>query len=149
AAATYGAARVLGTAGLAPPPPAPEAPSAPAVVRQVRALRMVTSWPPNFPGLGTAAQRIAERITALSDGTLEVTVFAGGEMVPARDAFDAVADGRADMYHGAEAYWRDKSPAFNFFSTVPGGMLASEMNAWIYHGDGQALWDEISGGFGI
>ena len=31
--------------------------------------KMVTSWPKNFPGLGTAAERLAERINAMSAGT--------------------------------------------------------------------------------
>ena len=53
------------------------------------------------------------------------------------------------MYHSADYYWMDRSPAFGFFTTVPFGLTASEMNAWIYHGGGQALWDELSAGFNI
>ena len=33
---------------------------------------MVTTWPKNFPGLGTGAQRIADNITSMSDGRLTV-----------------------------------------------------------------------------
>ena len=53
------------------------------------------------------------------------------------------------MYHGAEYYWQGKSKAFNFFAAVPFGLTATEQNAWIYHGGGQELWDELAAGFDI
>ena len=56
---------------------------------------MVTTWPKNFPGVGIAAQRIADRIGALSDGRLTVKLFAAGELVPAFEVFDAVREGKA------------------------------------------------------
>lgn len=122
---------------------------APAVVTKKRQLKMVTSWPKNFPGLGTGAERLAKRIEALSDGDITVKVYAAGELVGALGGFDAVSQGKADMYHAAEYYWQGKSPAFNFFAAVPMGMTASEMNAWVRFEGGQELWDELSGGFGI
>lgn len=122
---------------------------APAIVTKKRQLKMVTSWPKNFPGLGTGAERLAKRIEALSDGDITVKVFAAGELVGALGGFDAVSQGKADMYHAAEYYWQGKSPAFNFFAAVPMGMTASEMNAWIRFEGGQELWDELSGGFGV
>lgn len=149
---TYGALEIspLKQADDASPATAlPEQPAAPAVVRQQRELRLATTWPTNFPGLGTGAQRIAERITAMTGGELTVKVYAAGELVPAQDAFDAVAKGEAELYHAAEHHWVGKSKAFHFFSSVPGGLLASEFSAWIHYGGGQALWDEIAGSFGV
>lgn len=123
--------------------------ASPAIAREKRELKMVTTWPKDFPGLGTAAQRLADRISKMSGGDLTVKVFASGELVPAFKSFDAVAGGAADMYHAAEYYWQDKSKAFNFFTTVPFGLTADEMNAWIYHGGGQELWDELSASFNL
>jgi TRAP-type mannitol/chloroaromatic compound transport system substrate-binding protein len=85
----------------------------------MRELKMVTTWPKNFPGLGTAAERIAQRITAASEGKLTVKVFAAGELVPPFESFDVVLQGTAEMYHAAEYYWRGKSKAFNFFAPCP------------------------------
>lgn len=110
---------------------------------------MVTSWPKNFPGMGTGAERLAKRIEALSDGRIKVKVYAAGELVGALEGFDAVSQGKADMYHAAEYYWQGKSSAFNFFAAVPMGLTAGEMNAWIRFGGGQELWDELSGQFNI
>jgi TRAP-type mannitol/chloroaromatic compound transport system substrate-binding protein len=123
--------------------------SAPAIAQGKRELKMVTTWPKNFPGLGTAAERLAKKITMGSNGSLSVKVYAAGELVPPFESFDAVSQGTADIYHGADYYWQGKSKAFNFFCTVPFGLTATEMNAWIYHGGGQELWDELSAGFNI
>ncbi|MEL6664293.1 MAG: TRAP transporter substrate-binding protein [Pseudomonadota bacterium] len=126
-----------------------DGPSAPAVNRGRKRLTMVTTWPKNLPGLGSAAERVAEEIKSLSDGSIEVRVFAAGELVPAFQSFDAVADGTADMYHGAEYYWKAKSEGYPFFTAVPMGMTAQEIMGWIDFGGGQALWDELSGQFGV
>lgn len=121
----------------------------PAIVSKKRNLKMVTTWPKNFPGLGTGAERLARRIEAVSDGNISVRVYAGGELVGPLEAFDAVSQGKADMYHGGEYYWQGKSPAFNFFCAVPMGMTAPEITSWIRFGGGQELWDELSGQFNV
>jgi TRAP-type mannitol/chloroaromatic compound transport system substrate-binding protein len=126
------------------------APAAPAVNRaRTRKLRMVTTWPKGFPGLGTAAERTATFIQQMSGGALEVEVLGAGEVVGAFEVFDAVSNGVADMYHGAEYYWQGRSPAYNFFCAVPMGMTAHEIMAWVEFGGGQQLWDELSGQFNL
>jgi TRAP-type mannitol/chloroaromatic compound transport system substrate-binding protein len=83
--------------------------------------KMVTTWPKNFPGLGTGANRLAELIGEMSGGRIEVKVYGAGELVPAFEIFDAVSRGTAEMGHGAAYYWKGKSEAAQFFSTVPFG----------------------------
>ena len=122
---------------------------APAIAQGVRELKMVTTWPKRFPGLGTAAEELAERIGQMSDGKLTVKVFAAGELVPPFESFDAVSSGTADISHSAAYYWQGKSPGFNFFTAVPFGLNGLEHASWIYFGGGQQLWDELAGGFNI
>jgi TRAP-type mannitol/chloroaromatic compound transport system substrate-binding protein len=121
----------------------------PAVVRSRTEWRMVTTWPEKFPGLGTGAERLARRITEMSDGRLTVKVFPAGSLVPALGAFDAVSQGSAEMGHAASYYWQGKSKSFNFFTAVPFGMTANELSAWVHHGGGQALYDEGYARFGL
>ena len=121
----------------------------PAIAQGNQELKMVTTWPKNFPGLGTGAQRCADRITAMTDGRITVNLFAAGELVPPFESFDAVSTGTADMYHGADYYWQGKHKGFNFFTAVPLGLTANELDAWINHGGGQALWDELAAEFNI
>ncbi|OKL43989.1 TRAP transporter substrate-binding protein [Pseudovibrio exalbescens] len=123
--------------------------AAPALAQGKRELTMVTTWPKNFPGLGTGAQRVADRITNATDGRLTVKLFAAGELVPAFESFDAVSSGTADMYHGADYYWQGKHKAYPFFTAVPMGLTANELDAWINIGEGQALWDELAAQFNV
>ena len=125
--------------------------SAPAIAQGIKELKMVTSWPKGTPGLDSGAQRLAKSISELSDGRLKVTVYPAESLVGAFEVFDAVGAGVADMYH-ADDYYPDftaRSPALNFFCTVPYGMTADELGAWIGFGGGQYLWDEVSGQFNI
>ncbi|MCJ8324952.1 MAG: TRAP transporter substrate-binding protein [Rhizobiales bacterium] len=121
----------------------------PALAAGVKNLKMVTSWPKGFPGLGTGAQQFVDRVNLASDGAINIKLYGGGELVGALECHDAVQAGTADLYHSAEYYYQGKSKAFNFFTAVPFGFTANEMDAWIQHGGGQELWDEVSGGFNI
>lgn len=111
--------------------------------------RMTTTWPKDFPGLGTGANQLAKYIGEMSQGQMEVTVHGGGEIVPPLEAFDAVSKGTAEMGHGAAYYWKGKSSAAQFFAAVPFGLTAQETNAWIYYGGGQALWDDLYAEFNL
>ncbi len=121
----------------------------PALAQRTKEIKLVTTWPRDFPGLGVGAARVAKRITTISGGRLNVKLYAAGELVPPFDSFDAVASGNAEMYHGAEYYWDKKHKAFPFFCSVPLGMTAHELEAWLHFGGGQELWDELSGQFGL
>jgi TRAP-type mannitol/chloroaromatic compound transport system substrate-binding protein len=111
--------------------------------------KMVTAWPKNYPGLGTAAERLAERVATMSGGRLTIKVYAGGELVPPLEVFDAVSRGTAELGHGAAYYWKGKVPAAQFFTAVPFGLSTPEMNAWLSKGGGQALWDEAYAPYGV
>jgi len=111
--------------------------------------KMVTTWPKNFPGLGTGANDLAKLITQMSGGRLTVKVYGANELVPAFEIFDAVSRGTAQMGHGAAYYWKGKSEAAQFFSAVPFGLTAQEMNGWLYSGGGMELWQELYKPFGL
>ncbi len=121
----------------------------PAIAQGRRELKMASAWVKNFPGFGTAAERLARRITAMTDGRLSVKVFAAGELVPPFEVFDAVSTGTADLYHGVEFWWQGKSKAFNFFTTTPFGLTPTEMKSWVYYGGGQELWDELAANYNV
>ncbi len=123
--------------------------SAPAIAQGRMEITMVSTWPRDFPGLGTGAQRFAERLTAMTDGRIKVNYFAGGERVKPFDSFDEVASGNAQMYHAADYYWKGKHPGWAYFTAVPFGMTYTEINSWIQFGGGQALWDELAADFGL
>ncbi|MFU1478488.1 TRAP transporter substrate-binding protein [Roseovarius sp. C7] len=117
--------------------------------QNAKTMTIVSTWPRDFPGLGTSAQRLAERITELSQGAIQTEYFAAGERVGAFDSFDEVSSGNSQAYCAAEYYWVGKHPGFAYFTTVPFGMTAAEWNAWVKFGGGQDLWDKLSGEFGL
>jgi TRAP-type mannitol/chloroaromatic compound transport system substrate-binding protein len=123
--------------------------SAPAIAQNKIEITMVSTWPRDFPGLGTGAQRFAERLTAMTDGRIKVNYFAANERVKAFDSFDEVASGNAQMYHAADYYWKGKHPGWAYFTAVPFGMTYTEIGAWMRFGGGQALWDELAADFGL
>ena len=111
--------------------------------------KMVTTWPANFPVFQEGAQKFADDVRTMSNGRLDIQVFAGGELVPALQTFDAVSQGSIEMGHGSPYYWAGKIPEAQFFSTVPFGMTARGMHAWLFHGGGLEMWREIYQPFNI
>jgi TRAP-type mannitol/chloroaromatic compound transport system substrate-binding protein len=96
-----------------------------------------------------SAERVAERIRALSGGRIDITVYAAGEIVPAFEVLGAVGNGVAELGHTASFYWQGKMPAAAYFTTVPFGLTPGEHVAWIDAGGGQQLWDELYAPFGV
>jgi TRAP-type mannitol/chloroaromatic compound transport system substrate-binding protein len=123
--------------------------AAPAIVKDRIEVAMVSTWPRDFPGLGTGAQRFAQRLSDMTDGRIKVQYYAAGERVGAFDSFDEVASGNAQMYHGADYYWKGKHPGWAYYTSVPFGLTYTEINAWIRFGGGQELWDKLAGEFGL
>ena len=111
--------------------------------------RLVTSWPKNYPGLGMAPERIADLVKEMSDGQMQITVYGAGEQVPAFGVFDAVSSGSHQMGHSGGYFWKGKVPAAQFFTSVPFGLTADEINAWVNRGGGLELWREIYEPFNI
>jgi TRAP-type mannitol/chloroaromatic compound transport system substrate-binding protein len=111
--------------------------------------KMVTTWPPNFPGMGTGVIRMVEQIDKASGGRLKIKIYAAGELVPAFEVFDTVSRGSAEMGHGAAYYWKGKAEAAQFFTAIPFGMNVLEMNGWLYFGGGLELYRELYDEFNL
>ena len=123
--------------------------AAPAIAQAKKEMIIVSTWPRDFPGLGVSAQRLAARITELSQGQITTQYFAAGERVGAFDSFDEVASGNSQAYIAADYYWKGKHPGWSYFTSVPLGMTTVEWNAWIKFKGGQELWDELAGEYGL
>ena len=126
-----------------------EAGKASADTGKVYRWKMVTTWPANFPVFQEAPEMFAENLRVMSNGRLDIKVFAGGELVPALQVFDAVSQGAVEIGHGSAYYWAGKVPAAQFFSTVPFGMEKKGVEAWLYHGGGLEIWNELYQPFNV
>jgi TRAP-type mannitol/chloroaromatic compound transport system substrate-binding protein len=111
--------------------------------------KLVTSWPKNFPGLGTGPEKFSKMVEEMSAGRLKIKVYGAGQLVPALEVFDAVSRGTAQMGHSGAYYWKGKAPAAQFFTSVPFGLTAQEMHGWIHYGGGMELWQEVYAPFNL
>jgi TRAP-type mannitol/chloroaromatic compound transport system substrate-binding protein len=111
--------------------------------------KVVTTWPKGLPGLGSGPETFARLVGELSGGRLTARVYGAGEIVPAFEVFDAVSQGVAQAGHGAAYYWKGKIPSSVFFTAIPFGMNAQEMNGWFHFGGGLELWQEAYAPSGV
>ena len=123
--------------------------AAPAYAQGKRTLTMVTSVPEGFAVFDDAAQNLADRIMAMTDGEITIDKKPAGTLVGALEVFDAVSSGQADMYHSADYYFMNQHPAYAFFTSVPFGMTGPETMSWYLHNGGQELHDELGQIFGL
>ena len=136
----------MGTAAVV----ASTAVNAPAILAQkIYRWKMVTTWPPKLPVLQEGCERLAKRIGEVSDGRLQIQVFAAGELVPALGIFDAVSQGTVEVGSGASYYWAGKAPAAQWFAAAPFGLNAQGLAAWFHGGDGLKLWEEVYAPFNL
>ena len=89
-----------------------------------------------------AAENLSQYVKEMSNGRLIIKVYGAGELVPAMGVFDAVSLGNVELGHGASYYWTGKVKSSQFFTAVPFGLTAQEMNGWLHHGGGLELWEE-------
>lgn len=105
---------------------------------------MPTSWPTALDTIYGGATDTARLINELTDGDVEIEVFPAGAQIGAFEVYDAVSSGAFEMAHAAPYYFINKDPTHAFFTAVPFGLDAQQINAWYYAGDGQALFEELT-----
>lgn len=112
--------------------------------------KLVTAWPPNLPVIHEVVAKFAVDVELMTRGQMTIQVYAGGELIPALEVFDAVSSGKTvQMGHAAAYYWAGKVPAAQYMSAVPFGLGARGMVAWLHAGDGLKLWHELYAPFDL
>jgi len=106
-------------------------------------LQTGMAFPTSLPLLGDGAVTYAEKINRISGGSLEIKLFEPGALVPALEAIQAVSKGSVDAAWSTAGYIAGTDVTFNFFTAVPFGPNAPEYLAWMYHGGGLELADEM------
>ena len=123
--------------------------AAPALAQAAIPATLAGAFPRGLPGVGVSAERLAKRLTELSDGRLDVSYFGGGELVPPFGVFDAVASGAVQFGHTAPYFAVGQVRAAMYFTTMPYGLMQEELSGWLRFGGGQALWEESYAPFGV
>jgi len=105
--------------------------------------RMTTSWPKKFPILQTGAQRFADLVESMSDGRMKIDVYAAREKVDPLNVHASVSQQIVECGSTTAFYWAKKIPALQWFTSVPFGLKAQDMNTWYYEAGGRELWEEV------
>jgi TRAP-type mannitol/chloroaromatic compound transport system substrate-binding protein len=145
AAAATAATGTVAHAGLKDVPRQAEV-AAPAVGKGVKELRLAMPWTDAAAGPADQAHRLAQRITAMSEGRYRIT------FAPATsNGFAAVRAGEADLYFASELDHLDAHKVLAYFAGLPGerGLEPRHLAAWMLVGGAQTLWDDIAGDFGV
>ncbi|GAB4089590.1 TRAP transporter substrate-binding protein [Hydrogenophaga soli] len=111
--------------------------------------RLASSFPKALPTIFGAAEKFSETVKALSGGKFEVSVHAGGELMPPFGVVDALQADTVEMAQTASYYFTGKDPIFAFGCAVPFGLTARHMDAWMEHGNGRKLLDEFYAKYNI
>ena len=101
--------------------------------------RLAASWPKSLDTIYGGAEYLAKRVAEMTDNKFQIRTFAGGEIVPALQVLDAVQNNTVEMGHTASYYYVGKDPTFGLDCTIPFGLNARQMNAWMTHGGGLQL----------
>ena len=104
---------------------------------------MQSTFPGSLTQLGTMGKRVAEQITKITDGEIEMAFQEPGAIVPAFEAFDAVGTGAVEAGWSNPGYWAGRVPALQLLAAVPFGPQAGEYLAWMKFGGGQEFLTEL------
>jgi TRAP-type mannitol/chloroaromatic compound transport system substrate-binding protein len=105
--------------------------------------RLTSSFPPSLDLIYGGAETFAKALDELTDGRFKIRISPAGEIAPALEALDAVADGKAECAHTALSYYWSKDPSYIFGTSAPFGMNARQHAAWLSEGGGGDLIDEL------
>lgn len=124
--------------------------SGPAVAQDKKVrMQMQSNFASTLALLGPNANYTVDQIRKLSAGSIDIKFFEPGALVPPGQAFDSVASGALDAAWATPGFWTGKDIAFAVFSTVPFGPGLGEYLAWMKHGGGEQLMQQLYAKYNI
>src|SRR5574343_1272153 len=124
--------------------------AAPAVHAQAAIRwRLASSFPKSLDTLFGAAEAFSKKLHDMSGGKFQVSVHAGGELMPAFGVVDGVQNGTVEMAHTAPYYFFGKDETFALGCAIPFGLNSRQMSAWMFEGNGLKLMREFYRNFNM
>ncbi|MDF3605489.1 TRAP transporter substrate-binding protein [Paracoccus sp. DMF-8] len=111
--------------------------------------RMTSAFPKSVDTIYAGAESLSRRLAEATDGKFQIQIFAGGEIVPALQAQDAVTDGTVECCHTVGYYSWGKDPTFALGAAVPFALSVRAHNAWLHYGGGNELYNEFLANYNI
>ncbi|HSV71512.1 MAG TPA: TRAP transporter substrate-binding protein [Methylibium sp.] len=125
--------------------------AAPALVHAQANIRwrLASSFPKSVDTIFGSAETFARRVGDMSGGRFQISVHAGGELMPAFGVVDGVQNGTVEMAHTAPYYFYGKDETFAIGCAIPFGLNSRQMSAWMYEGNGLKLMREFYAQYNI
>ena len=125
--------------------------AAPAVVHAQANIRwrLASSFPKSLDTIFGAAEVFAKKVGEMSGGKFQISVHAGGELMPPFGVVDGVQNGTVELAHTAPYYFFGKDETFAIGCAIPFGLNSRQMTAWMYEGNGLKLMREFYGQYNI
>ncbi len=138
------------TAGVVAGCSGPAETGGPGVVTQPNVVwRLASSFPRSLDALYGSAERLAERLAAMTDNRFQIRAYPAGELVPPLNVLDAAQQGTVQVGHSPGYYYTGKNPVLAFDTGVPFGLDSRQQNAWLHSGGGLELMNEVYADFGV
>ena len=125
--------------------------TAPAIVHAQANIRwrLASSFPKSLDTIFGAAEVFSRKVKELSGGKFEISVHAGGELMPPFGVVDGVQNGTVEMAHTAPYYFFGKDETFGLGCAIPFGLNSRQMTAWMQQGNGMKLMREFYKNYNI
>ncbi len=125
--------------------------AAPAIVHAQATIRwrIASSFPRSLDTIFGGAEVFAKKVGEMTGGKFQITVHAGGELMPPFGVVDGVQNATVEVAHTAPYYFFGKDPVFALGCAIPFGLNARQMNAWMYEGNGLKLMREFYAKYNI
>jgi TRAP-type mannitol/chloroaromatic compound transport system substrate-binding protein len=125
--------------------------TAPAIVHAQANIRwrLASSFPKSLDTIFGAADVFAKKVKEMSGGKFEISVHAGGELMPPFGVVDGVQNGTVEVAHTAPYYFFGKDETFALGCAIPFGLNSRQMTAWMLQGNGLKLMREFYRNYNI
>ncbi len=119
--------------------------AAPAVHAQQANIRwrLASSFPKALDTIYGAAETFSRKVKDMSGGKFEISIHAGGELMPPFGVVDGVQQGTVECAHTAPYYFFGKDETFAMDCAIPFGLNSRQTTAWFYQGNGLKLFREF------
>ena len=105
--------------------------------------RVPVSFQTTMPGIGDNPVYVSSMLREVSSGSVNLTLFEPGEIVPAFSITDAVRDGKVPAGFSWLGYDQGKNAASALLAAVPFGMEPAEFTAWWFNAGGRELGEKL------
>ena len=111
--------------------------------------RLASSFPKSLDTIFGGGEVFAKKVSEMTGGKFQISVHAGGELMPPFGVVDGVQNGTVECAHTVPYYFFGKDETFAIGGAIPFGLNSRQMTAWMMEGNGLKLMREFYKNYNI